>query len=229
MKIKSGIYSLVVMFMLLMFASSCSKDNTQSLTVTDIDGNIYKTVTIGTQVWMVENLKVTKYRNGDPILNISDDAAWNVLTTGAYCWYKNDVTNKAPYGALYNWYAVDDSRKITPIGWHVPSLEEWTTLITFLGGEIVNGAGGKLRETGNKHWLIPNIGDTNSSGFTALPGGTRYQNSPFYDIGLNGYWWTATSCSTESAWILGMYYLDSRMMTYRRYMLDGLSIRCIKD
>jgi uncharacterized protein (TIGR02145 family) len=138
-------------------------------TVTDIDGNIYHTVTIGTQVWMVENLKTTKYRNGDPIPNVTGNA-WAALTTGAYCWYNNDAaTYKATYGALYNWYAVADSRNIAPTGWHVPTDAEWTTLTTFLGGESV--AGGKLKETGTNHWTSPNTGATNETGFTALPGG----------------------------------------------------------
>ena len=139
-------------------------------TVVDIDGNVYNTVTIGTQVWMVENLKTTKYRNGDAIPNVTGNASWVALSTGAYCWYNNDAaTYKATYGALYNWYAVGDSRNIAPSGWHVATDSEWTTLSTFLGGESI--AGDKLKEIGTSHWLSPNTGATNSNGFTAFPGG----------------------------------------------------------
>ncbi len=103
-------------------------------TVTDIDGNVYRTVKIGTQVWMAENLKTTKYRNGDPIANVTNGASWKALTTGAYCWYNNDAENKVTYGGLYNWFVVADSRKIAPTGWHVPTDAEWTVLTDFLGG-----------------------------------------------------------------------------------------------
>ena len=152
-------------------------------TFTDIDGNVYHAVVIGTQTWMVENLKTTKYSNGDPI-----PTAVTSLTPGAYCMYNNDaVTYKADYGALYNWYAVADSRNIAPAGWHVPTKTDWTTLTDYLGGESV--ASGKLKENGSSHWLTPNTGATNSSGFTALPGGFYnyyYDNS--YGVGLRGYW-----------------------------------------
>jgi len=137
--------------------------------VTDIDGNIYKTVKIGSQVWMAENLKVTKYRNGDPISNVRDNNAWKTCATGAYCWYNNDKTvNKATYGALYNWYAVSDSRNIAPEGWHIASNDEWTTLTTYLGG--VCKAAGYIKETDFIHWNSPNAGATNSSGFAARRG-----------------------------------------------------------
>src|SRR5665648_943598 len=129
----------LIMVMFLMLSSSCSKtdtnDPTPSGTVTDIDGNVYKTVTIGTQVWMAENLKTTKYRNGDPIPNITDATAWTNLTTGAYCNNNNDANYATTYGRLYNWYAVNDIRNIAPAGWHIPTKAEWTTLTTYLGGQ----------------------------------------------------------------------------------------------
>jgi len=139
-------------------------------TMTDIDGNVYETVTIGTQVWMAENLKVTHYRNGNTILHIIDWFSWFTLT-GAYCEYDNDVNNVAVYGRLYNWYAVNDSRYIAPVGWHVPSDAEWLTLVDYLGGDTV--ADGKMKEIGTTHWVSPNTGATNESGFSALPGGYR--------------------------------------------------------
>src|SRR5665648_17086 len=231
MIIKSGIYSLVAMFLLVMFASSCTKtdtnDPTQSGTVSDIDGNVYHTVTIGTQVWMAENLKTTKYRNGNPIPNITSN--WAALTSGAYCWYNNDAaTYKANYGALYNWFAVADSRKIAPVGWHVPSDAEWTTLTTFLGGESV--AGGKLKETGTTHWLNLNIGATNSSGFTALPGGLCSDYN-YRDIGNDGHWWSSTDIDTDQAWsrtLVDKYaWVGSRDGYYSKRF--GFSVRCVKD
>lgn len=188
--------------------------NAPSTNVTDIEGNVYHTVIIGTQVWMVENLKTTKFNNGDLISNkIFSDDEWYALTTPAYCWYNNDsVTNKATYGALYNGYTVVDRRNIAPKGWHVPTSAEWTTLTTFLGGG--NEALNKLKESGTSHWpsqeaidklnqslnekmLDPNTGATNISGFTALPGGFRglkylglVEVGWFFNLGFTGCWWS---------------------------------------
>lgn len=230
-KNKIWIYPFMILGVFLMFASSCTKveDNNNPVTVTDIDGNVYKTVTIGTQVWMAENLKTTKYRNGDPIPNVVGDAAWRTLTTGAYCWYGNNaVTNKPTYGALYNWYAVADSRNIAPTGWHVPIDAEWTTLTTYLGGESV--AGGKLKESGTIHWTTPNTGATNSSGFKALPGG--YQEGIGWStsgIGEYGDWWSSSIGSANRAWDRE---LDNASTSVRVAELDKFgcsSVRCIKD
>ena len=197
-------------------------------TITDIDGNVYNTVTIGTQTWMVENLKTTKYRNGDAIPNVTVDASWAALTTGAYCWYNNDAaTFKATYGALYNWYAVADSRKIAPTGWHVPTDAEWTTLTTYLGG--VSVAGGKLKETGTSHWISPNTGATNSSGFTAFPGGSRYADGTSSFIGASGYWWSSSEGSSTNAWYRYMNPINSSVYrsNYNKYY--GFSVRCLRD
>ena len=196
--------------------------------MTDIDGNVYNTVTIGTQVWMVENLKTTKYRNGDMIANVTFDATWVASNTGSYCWYNNDAaTYKATYGALYNWYAVADSRNIAPAGWHVATDAEWTTLTTFLGGESV--AGGKLKETGTSHWLSPNTGTTNSSGFTAFPGGLRYSNGAFGSVGYYGYWWTSTEFSTTNTWYRYMSYYYSYAYGGYDSKYFGFSVRCLQD
>ena len=193
-------------------------------TVTDIDGNIYGTVTIGTQVWMSENLKTTKYRNGDPISKVTDNT-WGNLTSGAYCWENNDVINNFVYGALYNWYAVNDTvRKIAPLGWHVATADEWTTLTNFLGGDIV--AGGKLKESGPTHWGNSNTG-TDDVGFTALPGG--YRSTIFCYFGAHGYFWTSTN---------GMYRIihgdtdvveDSAPVNPYYGKTTGFSVRCVKD
>src|SRR5665647_3709784 len=143
MKIKTMIYTVLLAGLLFPLLNNCKKEATTdpdqtSGTVTDIDGNVYHTVTIGTQVWMVENLKTTKYRNGDPIPNVTDNIAWGALTTGAYCNYNNDTNNSITYGRLYNWYAANN-RNIAPSGWHVPTVAEWTILITYVGGKSVGG------------------------------------------------------------------------------------------
>ena len=145
---------------------SCHKDPDDPNIVKDIDGNIYHTVTIGNQVWMVENLKTTRYNDGTAIPNVTDSSVWSKLSTPAYCWYNNDASSyKATYGALYNWYAVN-VQKLCPKGWHVASNAEFYALNSFLDGEC-----GKLKEAGTIHWYSPNKGATNETGFTALPGG----------------------------------------------------------
>jgi len=201
---------------------------TTPLTVTDIDGNVYNTVTIGTQVWMVENLKTTRYRNGDAIPNVTDATAWTTLTTGAYCSYNNNAaTYKATYGGLYNWYTVSDSRIIAPVGWHVPTDSEWTTLTTFIGGESI--AGGKLKETGTTNWASSNSVATNEFGFTAVPGGSRLDDGLFYDIGSFGYWWSSTEYSTTSSWYRNMGYNNSNVNKVIHRKQNGFSVRCLRD
>lgn len=186
--------------------------------VTDIDGNVYKTITIGTQTWMAENLKTTKYNDGTDIPNVTDNAAWAALSTPAYCWYNNDATNKATYGALYNRYAVNIG-ELAPTGWHVATYAEWNTLITYLGGSST--AGGRLKETGTGNWESPNTGATNDSGFTALPGGWRGSGQQGY-LGL---WWLANS-DTQ----LRYNYSNADNVIGRViYYTDGKSVRCIKD
>lgn len=229
-------YPLVIMGLSLLLLISCKKsDSTKdptptSTTVTDIDGNVYHTVPIGTQVWMVENLKTTKYRNGDPITtNLPNNSDWVNINAGAFCWYLNDIANKSTYGALYNWYAVTDSRYICPLGWHIPTNAEWTTLSTYLGGDNVSG--GKLKETDKTHWLAPNLGATNETGFTGLPGGLRGSTGLFDDLGNRSYWWSSTvgyggvliwvcSLSTTNA----IFSLNDNISKGQ-----GLSVRCIKD
>jgi len=202
-------------------------------TVTDIDGNVYHTVTIGTQVWMVENLKVTRFRNGDPIPNVVDNAEWDKLSSGAYCEYDNDLSNVATYGRLYNWYAVNDNRNLAPVGWHVPTSEEWETLETYLGGQFV--AGGKLKESGISHWRSPNVGADNSSGFLGLPGGIRasYKNSigAYNYIGEIGAFWSSTELRESEAWMRFLTNYDDALAkpelpTYKSF---GYSVRCIQD
>lgn len=199
-------------------------------TVKDCDGNVYHTVTIGTQVWMLENLKTTKYRDCTPIPNVKDDAAWEALSTGAYCDYKNVEKNSATYGRLYNWYAIGDKRSIAPAGWHVPANDEFKTLAAYLGGDAV--AGGKLKEAGFTHWPTPNKDASNSSGFTALPGGDRAKGGSFYALGQYGYFWTATEDGSDTKRAHNRHillYSGAFENDYIDTKGAGFSIRCIKD
>ena len=195
--------------------------------VSDIDGNEYKTIQIGTQEWMAENLKTTKYNDGNSIPNVTGFTAWSDLTTGAYCWLNNNASAyKATYGALYNWFTVNTG-KLCPAGWHVPSDAEWTTLTNYLGGTAV--AGGKLKETGIAHWKSPNTGAVNSSGFTALPGGIlSLFNDPDFSgwsgPGSAGVWW-----STSASIYLVTFYEDILRSNSIYYKQSGFSVRCLKD
>jgi len=199
----------------------------------DIDGNVYSTVTIGTQVWTAENLKVTHYRNEDAITNeTTDDAAWKALSTEAYCAYNNDASNESDtYGYLYNWYAVSDVRNIAPVGWHVPTDAEWTILTNYLGGESV--AADKMKETGTNRWetsLNPAVIHTNESGFTALPGGDRYDGTgEFRKLGLGAYFWSSTSSGAINAWFRSLSYTTSSVNRNYRYYFSGFSVRLVKD
>ena len=200
--------------------------------VTDVDGNIYHTVTIGTQVWLAENLKTTKYRDGTTIPNVSINSLWSNLTTGAYCDYNNTQSNSNIYGKLYNWHAVADNHNIAPIGWHVPTDSEWTTLINYLGGESI--AGGKLKEIETTHWAAPNLGATNETSFTGLPGGYRSDiNSSFNLLNSYGGWWSNTQSNTNSstnyAWYRSMNYNESNVGRGSGEKKRGYSIRCIRD
>lgn len=216
-----------LLFTIIFFLFSCSNDDNENNIVTDYDGNIYQTVTIGTQVWMAENLKTTHYRNGTAIPNVTDSTAWSNLTTGAYCDFDNILSNSTTYGRLYNWYAVSNTNNIAPAGWHVASDSDWTTLTTYLGGQSV--AGGKLKEAGFAHWLIPNTGATNETDFTALPGGYRTIAGNFNAMGGSANWWSSTEYDATNAWYRYLFFAGAdvgRSEDSKRY---GISVRCVKD
>jgi uncharacterized protein (TIGR02145 family) len=202
-------------------------------TVSDIEGNVYNTVSIGTQVWMKENLKTTKFNDNTDIPLVTDENACAKLSTSAYCWYNNDAaTHKASYGALYNWYVVNSGyngdKKVCPTGWHIPTDTEWTILTTYLGGESV--AGGKLKETGLTHWITPNTGATNETGFTALPGGYRlYYSGNFADNRIFDEWWSSSEFNTSSAWFRHLIYGGNGVSILGMDKRYGLSVRCLKD
>jgi uncharacterized protein (TIGR02145 family) len=184
-------------------------------------------VTIGAQIWTVCNLGVTTYANGDPIPEVTDPTAWEALTTGAWCYYENSTVNGTTYGKLYNWYAVNDSRGLAPLGYHVPTDAEWTTLTTYLGGESV--AGGKMKSTGTSLWTNPNTNATNESCFTGLPGGVRNINGEFNSIGSNGTWWSSSENPATNAWFRYLNYNNGNASRYNLNKDYGFSVRLIKD
>ncbi len=224
-------YLLMIMVSLVIICStSCKKDDDPqpTNTVTDVDGNVYNIITIGTQTWMASNLRVTKYNDGNAIPNVVDDAQWQGLTAGAYCNYNNTTASANSYGRLYNWYAVN-SGKLCPAGWHVPSDAEWQTLINNLGGAAV--AGGKLKEAGLAHWMSPNEGASNSSAWTGLPGGFRSEDGLYFSATTNGFWWTSTPSNDPG---YPLYYLLDFNSAAIASGNDGLqsagnAVRCIKD
>lgn len=196
--------------------------------VTDIDSNVYKTVIIGNQEWMAENLNVEHYRNGDPILQVEEINKSSAFKTGAWCYYDNDLENEKTYAKLYDWYAVNDARGLAPEGWHIPSYEEWQQLIDFLGGDKV--AGGKLKAT--ILWESPNTGATNESGFTALPGGFLTYRLQFLSKNQSSYFWSSTKANDKldiRAWGYAMNYDKSDVNRYEPYKYEGRSVRCVKD
>ncbi len=233
----------IIVSAIMIFTVSCKKDPTSSIdptTVTDIEGNVYNTVTIGEQVWMVENLKVTHYRNGDAIPNVTNKSDWSNLSTGAYCSYDNGGVDINVYGLLYNWYAVNDNRNIAPEGWHIPSDAEWKELEMYLGmsqteaddtGYRGTDEGGKLKETGTAHWKNPNEGATNSSGFSGLPGGYRDGSGTFNNVSYYGRWWssTVTIYFNFFAWYRSLHYYDSAVGRNGYFKQGGFSVRCIQD
>ncbi|MFP4557326.1 MAG: fibrobacter succinogenes major paralogous domain-containing protein [Bacteroidales bacterium] len=252
--------SLILVFFIVMFFTTCSKDEpglrqgrTSALfspdhtygTMTDIEGNEYRTIEIGTQTWMAENLRVKHYRNAEPIPNVTGDDdpyLWSNLDYGAWCSYENttDVDSIATYGLLYNWYAVDDERGLCPMAWRVPTDEDWSILVEYVDagdgatnddGTTNSVVGGRMKETGTLHWDYPNRFATNSSGFTAIPGGHRFSSwdVEFSSKGNNSYMWSS------SLWeeIVPLYRnINTNFATIGKHAgppSNGLSVRCIKE
>ncbi len=209
-------------------AQSLFNPNMTYGTVSDNNGNTYKTIQIGTQTWMAENLRTTKYRNGDPIPSLDDEYYWYQTSSGAFA--ENE---------LYNWYAVVDSRNLCPVGWHVPSDAEWKTLEIFLGMSAADAdlegsrgtaqnIGGKLKSTSSS-WFSPNIGATNESGFSGLPGKSRLLYGYRETLGYSGYWWSSTENSTTKAWGRDLNYSDGNSDRFASKKQSGLRVRCLRD
>lgn len=238
-------FKILGIIILIQLIQSCRKDVDSDL-ISDSEGNIYTSVKIGNQNWMVENLKTTKFNDGTPITNVTDDIAWSELITSAYCWYENNVSsNKNIYGALYNWYAVNNG-KLCPSGWHVPSNDEWIILETYLteNGYNYDGstAGNKFAKAlasdagWNSSTADGSVGNTdfvdkrNATGFTALPGGVRDANATMFgSIGNFGIWWTASEGSASTAWDRGIDYRYSSVGRLNVNKSHGFSVRCLKD
>lgn len=249
-----SILSSLLIAVFLVFAGSCKKDksepdndtNEKTITpltygtLTDQDGNTYKTVTIGTQIWMAENLRTTKYNDSIPIPNVADGDQWEKLSTGAYCTYDNteSIETIATYGRLYNWYAVNTG-KLAPKGWHVPSDADWKKLEMYLGisqeqadktGWRGTDEGGKLKEIGIKHWESPNLMASNSSGFSALPGGYRGgDHGSFNHFGIFGNWWSVTEINAGDAWFRGLVSDYGTIYRDGSPKDSGFSVRCVSD
>lgn len=206
-------------------------------TVTDQDGNVYHTVMIGTQLWMLENLKTTKYRNGDNIPNITDNTEWFNYRSGAYCDYNNDRANSDKYGRLYNWFAVNDSRKITPKGWHVATANDWETLISHLRETYMPDAMLVMALAAQTDWKSStykytigyDLSKNNGSGFTALPGGYRGYEGYFTNIGMWTGWWSSTESSESSAYYWKLINSLQNVLDEKYTKDGGYSVRCVLD
>jgi uncharacterized protein (TIGR02145 family) len=192
-------------------------------TLTDIDNNVYRTIQIGSQVWMAENLKTSKYNDGISIPYVPKSGSWSLLTTPGYCWYNTD---SVAYGALYNWYAVNTGN-LCPTGWHVPSDPEWYTLTNFLADS--GNVAIPLREEADEHWAYSNIDATNSTGFSALAGGYVNVTGTSNNIKNYGYWWTSTPNMTVDAFSRDIYYCFTTLDRTSSLKRCGFSVRCVKD
>jgi len=196
-----------------------------------------KSVQIGRQEWMTENLSVDHYRNGDPIPEVQDPKKWGALNTGAWCFYENDSYHGKVYGRLYNWYAVNDPRGLAPEGWHVPSDKEWQELERFLGMSWDDAEkegwrasiGGKLKETGTLHWRDTNAGATNETGFTALAGGDRNTNGGFYNIGNYASFWSSSASDDAVGWFRVLIYIGTEVGRNGVDKRVGMPVRCVWD
>lgn len=195
----------------------------------DIDSNQYNTVVINTQTWTTSNLKVSKYRNGDVIPEVQDSISWKTLTTGAWCYYKNKISNDLIYGKLYNWHAINDPRGIAPAGYHIPSDAEWKVMSNYLGDQSLVGI--KMKATAGWGFVGFSEGNgSNSSKFSGLPGGTRKGDGSYNYIAYYGYWWTSSGIdSTTTAWSRQLSFDDDLCSSWDDSKQRGFSLRCIKD
>lgn len=189
-------------------------------------GTSFSNVRICNQVWMIKNLDITSYRNGESIPHVTDPAVWSNLTTAAWCWYNNDsATYAATYGRLYNWYAVNDPRGLAPAGWHIPTAAEWSALVDCMGGVAI--AGGKMKSVNG--WDAPNANATNYSGFSGIPGGVCGVNGNFAGVGYNGFWWSSTDAGPSNASGVALVNAAEDLSVFDYLKKNGFSIRCVRD
>jgi uncharacterized protein (TIGR02145 family) len=211
-----------------LFLAGCQQN-----TVRDIEGNRYRTIEIGDQVWMAENLRSTSYNDGTPIPNATGYDEWASLETAAYCWYNNDSSYRDPFGALYNWHVLE-SGELCPEGWHIPSDEEWNALVSSVDNS--SRAGGALKESGTEHWRSPNIAASDQLGFAALPGGYRSYNGTFNLMRAAAYWWSATEAnwygsSSDGSRVIfrSVQHDNAELIRHISEKTNGFSVRCVKD
>jgi uncharacterized protein (TIGR02145 family) len=200
--------------------------------VTDVDGNVYSTVSINGQCWMQSNLAVERYRNGNGISTGINNTLWSTTVEGAFAVYEDLSVNKGTYGLLYNWFAVQDASGLCPTGWHIPSVTEWMDLSTYLDGDSLSGATLKSVGTlsaGTGLWQTPNEGATNSSGFTGLPGGLKDKFGNYFDKSLGGFFWSSTESSPGFSWFREIYFGNTLFYEFESFQQLGLSVRCLKD
>lgn len=198
--------------------------------ISDFDGNVYTTVKINQQIWLGQNLNTSHFRNGDPIPEVKTDEEWEKAGNEqkpAWCYYEYNLDQGKTYGKLYNWYAVNDKRGLAPKGYHIPTVQDWNTMSSYLGGG--EKAGGQLKEKGMAHWKSPNTEATNSSGWNGLPGGLNYSFGTFVGVGNTGYWWTSVENGEVTANVYSLSFENSTLFDLFLNKGVGLSIRCIKD
>lgn len=226
------LHSVVLLPIVLFFIAGChpkgeSSEKDSAEIVKDANGETYRTVEIGTQRWMAENLNATRYRNGDAIPYVKDERQWESFNEGAFCYHDNSKKSGRVYGRLYNWHAVNDPRGICPVGWHIPTDEEWQQLADYLGGNRL--AGDKMKEAGTRHWAVPNAGATNLSGFSALPGGGRDEFGKFIIDKYGGYWWSSTDDGGVDVWVRSIFYGYGSILRDGFNKNCGFSVRCLKN
>lgn len=238
LRINTGVFQFraALLLALLGVLMSCKDEDTgPKNTVSDIDGNVYDTVSIGTQVWMKSNLKVSRYRNGEAIPTGLDTAEWQLTDSGAYAIYKDEASKNNTYGKLYNWYAVADPRGLCPVGWRVPSKHDWNKLTVFLdpAADTICGLCDSSSEASKAMRAVSPLwasgfNANNSSGFTGLPGGTRDAYGTYINVNTMGYWWSVTESSLNSAWFRSLSYDDTDSVTVNIAKTTGFSVRCIR-
>jgi uncharacterized protein (TIGR02145 family) len=210
---------------------SCDNSDGPSISegeqITDIQGNLYRTVHIGKQQWMVDNLKTQKFSDNRELHHITNLNLWFSTDQPSYCSYQNEPDSVGIYGYLYNWHAVN-SGKLCPEGWEVPTRGDWMDLVKFLSGP--EKAGGKLKDEGTDHWASPNLNATNESKFGLLPGGYNFKNpNSFGNMNANGFWWTATEFGDNNAYAYVLFYNNGTIVETSDYIKEqGLSVCCIK-
>jgi uncharacterized protein (TIGR02145 family) len=229
MKNKNIILPMAVIFSVITFMiPGCKKEEPKYQVsygaVTDNDGTVYKTVLIGSQTWMAEDLKSGTFQNGEQIPNVSEQPLWKNLTSGAVCYYET-YDEKSPFGKLYNWYAVTDSRNICPVGWHVPDNEDWKKL--FL--EVGPAGATKLKESSINYWAEWTYNNTNETGFTAKPNGCRTEYSISNTSGYSAGWWSSTSQDESYAWFIYLSINSGQILNRPEHKVWGIPVRCVKD